>query len=298
MTMETRNHPENKEVVIGYFAQYDDAQRAIDDLLAEGFQARQIGAAFHSRDAASSATGLTGTGEVGSKAVRDAVNSNTIGSGPASDTRAVTPAGLSTGSGSVISGASKPGPIPGSEIPHHHKNDIASGTETRATTPLPATGGLHESHNEESWWEKLKHIFNSDTARKAPDKETATSTSMNFGTGEGHLATYPDTYEYAYSGSAFESAFSGMGVPRSHAQSLAGELSRGGAIVSVAATGQVAAAERVLERNHGRIRYEAVQAGSRAEDGSPTGQVRVFGEVSRVYPGYLPSTGSTSRKAS
>jgi hypothetical protein len=298
MISETRNNPNATEVVIGYFASSDDAQRTIDDLLETGFSSRQIGAAFRSRDAVSSVATTTGTSEVGSKTVRDAIDSNTIGSGPASDSRAVTPAGLSTGSGSVISGAGKPGPIPGSEIPHHRRSETMASDAAPSNNPLPATGSFHEAPKDDSWWQKLKHVFGGESDQKAPSRSTTNDTSMNFGTGEGHLATYPGTYDYAYSESAFESAFSGMGVKQNHARSLIGELGNGGAIVSVSATGDVATAERIMEKNHGRIRYEATNATIAREDRTPAGRVMVFGEVSRIYPGYLPASDTPSRKAS
>ena len=232
--------------------------------------------------------------------VAEQANDDTVGSGPASDTRAVTPAGLSTGSGSVISGAGRPGPIPGSEIPHHRKTEIGS-TGTVAN-PLPATGGFHEPRNENSWWEKLKHIFSSDSEEKDRRREgIVDSTSMNFGTGEGHLAAYPDNYEYAYSGSAFEGAFSGMGLPQAHAHSLVGEMRNGGAIVTISAGARIADAETVLERNHGRVRYEAARVATPWED-VPGERVHVFGSLSRTYPGYLsgyrPGSDTPRRKAS
>jgi hypothetical protein len=282
------------EVVVAYFGRSEDAERAIDDLLAEGFESRQIGAAFRGSTAFNTTT--EDTNEVGSKTVRSSIDSNTVGSGPASDTRAVTPAGLSTGSGSVISGAGRPGPIPGSEIPHHRKTEIGS-TGTVAN-PLPATGGFHEPHNENTWWEKLKHIFSSDSEEKDRRREgIVDSTSMNFGTGEGHLAAYPDNDEYAYSGSAFEGAFSGMGVPQSHAHSLVGEMRNGGAIVTISAAGRMADAEIILERNNGRVRYETAGAATPWED-VPGERVHVFGALSHTYPGYLPGSDASRRKAS
>ena len=293
MVSENRSNLAN-EVVVAYFGRSEDAQRAIDDLLAEGFESRQIGAAFRGRGTSSN-TPATDTGEIGSKTVRSAIDSDTVGSGPASDTRAVTPAGLSTGSGSVISGAGRPGPIPGSEIPHHRKAPV--GSTGTIVDPLPATGGFHEPHDENSWWEKLKHIFSSDSEKNRRSEGMVDSTSMNFGTGEGHLATYPNDYEYAYSGSAFEGAFSGMGVPQAHAHSLVGEMRNGGAIVTVSAAGRVTNAEAILERNNGRVRYETAGAVTTWED-VPGERVQIFGELSRTYPGYLPNPNSPRRKAS
>ncbi|HVW77222.1 MAG TPA: hypothetical protein VHB45_06390 [Alloacidobacterium sp.] len=90
-------------------------------LLAERFEIRQIGAAFRSgTSTVANVRDASDMGEIGSNAVHSAMDSDTVGSGPASDTRTVTPAGLSPGSGSVIQGAGRPGPIPGSEIPRRH----------------------------------------------------------------------------------------------------------------------------------------------------------------------------------
>ena len=291
MISNTRSNLEN-EVVVAYFANSSDAQRAIDDLLSEGFEPRQMGAAFRSRTGTSPSTE---TGEIGSKTVRSAIDSDTVGSGPASDTRAVTPAGLSTGSGSVISGAGRPGPIPGSDIPRHRSTAPPQSTAT-ATDPLPATGGFHETREDDSWWQKLKNLFSSEAAVEDRRKGISSETSMNFGTGEGHIATLPDDYDYAYSGSAFEGAFSGMGITQSNARSLVGDLRQGGAIVSVDAAGRLADAERILERNNGRIRYEAAAESTQWSD-IPGERVRVFGQLSRRYPTYLGSN-VPGRKAS
>ncbi|QNI32554.1 hypothetical protein H7849_00540 [Alloacidobacterium dinghuense] len=296
MIPETRSNIGN-EVVVAYFSDNANAQRALDDLLAEGFEPRQMGAAFRNSTARTRVAAAREMDEVGSRTVHNPIESDTVGSGPASDTRAVTPAGLSTGSGSVISGAGRPGPIPGSDIPHH-QSTTATGKAPTVADPLPATGGFHEAHeHDEGWWQKLKHFFYGEEAKEGRSKGVASETSMNFGTGEGHLATYPDNYEYAYSGSAFESAFSGMGVTQSNARSLVGSLQQGGAIVSVDAAGRLADAERILERNNGRIRYEATAEAATWSD-IPGERVRIFGRLSRTYPGYLAGSDASSRKAS
>jgi hypothetical protein len=294
MDPETRSST-GTEVVVAYFASTSDAQSALDDLIYEGFEPRQIGAAFRGGSAVTHAAATLDEGEPGSKTVHNALDSDTVGSGPASDTRAVTPAGLSTGGGSVISGASRPGPIPGSDIPHHRSKAPAS-MQPSAAEPLPATGGFHEKFEEDGWWQKLKNFFSGDT-RTEPRKGPVTDSSMNFGTGEGHLATYPENYEYAYSTSAFESAFSGMGIVQTRAHSLAGNLRQGGAVISVEATGRLDDAERVLERNHGQLRYEAVAEPVQWSD-IPGEKVRVLGHLSRTYPTYLTRSDIPSRKAS
>jgi hypothetical protein len=298
MDPETRSSTGN-QVVVAYFANTFDAQSALDDLIYEGFEPRDIGAAFRSSSAASRAAATLDEGEIGSKTVHNAIDSDTVGSGPASDTRSVTPAGLSTGGGSVISGASRPGPIPGSDIPHHRSSSTARATPAATSDPLPATGGFHESHtHDDNWWQKIKNFFSGgDAAAEGRSKGVVSESSMKFGTGEGHLATYPDNYEYAYSGAAFESAFSGMGVTQSNARSLVSNLQQGGAIVSVDATGRLDDAERILERNHGQIRYEAVPESAKWSD-LPGERVRVFGRLSRAYPEYLTGANTPARKAS
>jgi hypothetical protein len=295
MVPETRNNVAN-EVVVAYFSTSSDAHRAIDDLITQGFGPSRIGAAFRSGSATSPAYAVAKTEELDRKPELSAVDSDTSGSGPTSGTSAVTPAGLSSDSGCVISGAGRPGPIPGSDIPHHRSTGPVETTSTE-TNPLPATGGFHETHDENSWWQKLKNLFSSDTAVEGRSKGVASETSMNFGTGEGHLGTYPDNYDYSYSGSAFEGAFSGMGVNPTNARSLVGDLQLGGAIVSVDTGGRIADAEGILERNNGRIRYESAAEATQWSD-IPGERVRVLGRLSRTYPGYLSGSDLPTRKAS
>ncbi len=286
--------------VAAYFRSGQDAHLAITELLDNGFSAGDVGAAFHSgisegRIAGSAEADLnvrsTGSGTVGSAAAI---------AGPASNTGAVTPAGLQTGGGTITSGAGRPGPIPGSDIPGSLPTEIPSSLPTaadvrteRAQTDAqyyPGTGGIHETHHEEdeSWWTKLKHIFSSDSSegtRVGRREAVADKSSTNFGTGEGHLGVYPEQ-GYLYSGDAFESVFAGMGVPQERAHYLSGQIGRGGAIVTVTAGAQVAKAEQILERHHGEIRYEAgtVERGEVWQDGAPA-RVQIFGRVQRAYPG-------------
>ncbi|HVW77221.1 MAG TPA: hypothetical protein VHB45_06385 [Alloacidobacterium sp.] len=120
---------------------------------------------------------------------------------------------------------------------------------------------------------------------------------MNFGTGEGHLAVYPESNEYSYSGSAFEGAFSGMGVSQQHAHSLVSDLRRGGAIASVNANDRLNDAERVLTLNNGRIRYEA-STNALPSENIPDGRVHIYGELSKPYTSYLSQADPARRKAS
>lgn len=310
--------------VAGYFANGENAHRAINELVEEGFSAREIGAAFH--DGALSRRPSPGSGETIEQAadlsrLKTETRTNPNPAGAASDTKAVSPSGLSTGGGTPFSGASEPGPIPGSDIPPELPRDIPSeitsdsGTRDFSSerapiqeTSRPATServsstrDIREERKEEGWWDKLKHVFGGgehadSSARREPASE---KTAQNYGTGEGHL-NLTSGRDYAYSGSAFESSFSGMGIPQDHAQRLARDLGRGGAVVTVQAGSRNATAEAIMQRNNGTIRYESQIASTESEwdSGKQPTRVEVFGEVHRVYPGYVPEEDVRSRKAS
>lgn len=247
----------DKEVVAGYFAKAEDANQAIRELMDDGFGLSEIGAAFHSGSSRGRGSGPTspsstataaapttrnpGSGEdVGDFPLRSEGNQELHPAGASSDTEAVSPWGLFTGGGTPFAGASRPGPITGSEVPRDLPRDLpselGSGGESRASS--------HE-----------------------------------------------------YSSSAFESSFAGMGIPADHAGRLARELRGGGAVVTVKGGSRAEAAERIMERNHGRIRYESapLQIETGRESG---GRVDVFGEVHRAYPGYVPGEDVRARKAS
>ena len=303
--------------VAGYFASGDDAHRAINELLEEGFSSREIGAAFHGDSALRSSSAQASAQVVSDVPTRSVATADATPAGAASGTNAVSPWGLSTGGGTVIAGASAPGPIPGGEIPSglpsNIPSDLASDADNRTSRTyspesaqqtaggnVPATGGFHETRKHESWWDKLKHVFGGEHADAAVKREPVSDkSSLNFGTGEGHLGTYAD-HDYAYSGSAFESSFSGMGIPQEHAQRLSRELRRGGAVVTVRAGSRNAVAEAVMERNHGTIRYESQSAAgdSALDSGNQEERVEIFGEVHRVYPAYVPADDVRDRKAS
>lgn len=246
-------------MVAGYFAKAEDANQAIRELMDEGFRLSEIGAAFHSGDSqgggsgqgpssSSTATAAAapsernpGPGEEeGDFPLRSEENRELHPAGAASDTEAVSPWGLFTGGGTPFAGASRPGPIPGSEIPRDLPRDVPS---------------------------------EFDSSR------------------ESRASSHP------YSNSAFENSFAGMGIPAEHSQRLARELRGGGAVVTVKAGSRASEAESIMERNRGRIRYGAapLQMETVRESG---GRVDVFGEVHRVYPGYVPGEGGRERKAS
>lgn len=239
--------------VAGYFADSADAQRAISSLLEEGFSLRDIGAAFHSSPGQSSAESTRGSSKVpGNVPIRPRGSPATSTGGPESGTEAVFPWGIGTGGGTVFAGApTRPGPIPGSDIPSTLPREIPS--------ELP-----------------------SDLASDADQRDSSAQ------------------HNFAYSGSAFESSFCGMGIPREHALCLSRDLGHGGAVVTVKAGARNAAAEAAMQRNHGTIRYESQP---RAEERSGevvdrAERVAVFGEIHRVYPGHIPAEDLRNRKAS
>jgi hypothetical protein len=303
-----------RDTVAGYFSNGDDAHRAINELLHEGFSATEIGAAFHT--GASSRSSSRSIAEVPDKApVRSSGAADSPPAGAASGTGAVFPGGLSAGGGTVIAGASQPGPITGSEIPSDLPRDIpselasdsggrgasrpANSVPVSTTSARPTTSSETRTH--EGWWDKLKHVFgggerDQTTGRREPVSDKG---ALNYGTGEGHLPV-SSGYNYAYSGSAFESSFSGMGIPQEHSRRLSRDLRRGGAVITVRAGSRNSTAEAVLQRNNGVVRYESVSATEEPtwESGNQEARVEVFGEVHRVYPGYVPGEDVRSRKAS
>jgi hypothetical protein len=306
----------SRRTVIGYFSDGEDAYRAINDLLGEGFRPSEIGAAFQSPGAAFEWDSNTAVDQE----IRPAVGPNAPGagstaSGAASDSSAVTPAGLSTGGGTVTSGAERPGPIPGGEIPSGLPHSIPSTIPSTLHSSLPhqgmaqtanaypATGGIHEAHKVSGWWEKLTHVFGDENTSEHNRRRTVADKTSSFGTGEGHPAAYPE-YDYAYSSEAFESAFFGMGIPSAQARELTSRIGRGGAIVTVDAGAMTVNAEQILERNHGSVRYEQASAPSSLvsehawEEANGERRVQLFGRVQHVYPGYVSSSGSATRKAS
>lgn len=276
-------------VVSSYFANADNAHRAIEELLDQGFNANEIGAAFHSirkpvereRDAEQDVnTNIS---------FRSAAKLDSSIAGPASGTGGVTPAGLSTGAGPVIAGASAPGPIPGSKIPASIPRTIQSELPSEASLQSSSSPRAEDARD----WRcdsRVGHLFSDNKGIQAQDAKD----SQNFGTGEGHL----ELSDYPYSMSAFESAFSGMGVAPDHARWLSAELKRGGAIITVN-TSDTAQAAAILERNHGVLGLAAsTESNGLSPQDDPNARVEVFGELHRIYPRYTPADEIRARKAS
>ena len=324
---ESHSNSNTPQAVVGFFRNGEDAHRALNELVDEGFSSRDIGAAFHS------ATGkaASATTERPGGTSRQLIDPDTTGvgsgaSGPASGSTAVTPAGLSTGSGTATAGVGRPGPIPGSEIPHRSKG-TSPGAESRTGSPVAARQGVtptvagddyppvsssnvdvSREHNESSgWWDKLKHIFGSeeshDTNRTIT--EDANKTAQKFGTGEGHLNVSGSSPDSRYSGAAFEKSFSNFGISPNHSRYLARQLGAGGAVVTVRSGSRTAEAERILSRHGGSIRFEPATESSALEDWvdqDNDNRVEVFGEMRRLHRSPAASTtadrNAPSRRAS
>lgn len=294
MSTSNRMNPEpnttDSNTVAGYFANSEDAHRAINELVEEGFSGNEIGAAFHggttfsNSDQRRSGGGTQDATE--STPLRPTGRADSTGGGAASGTERVFPWGFATGGGTVFAGApTNPGPIPGSDIPSTLPREIRS--ELPSEFDRPATSGSQTARGAQA---------DKSGGRREPVSEKE---ALNYGTGEGHLPL-SSNHNFAYSGSAFESAFSGMGVRQEHSRRLSRDLQRGGAIVTVRAGSRNSTAEAVMERNNGVIRYDATTSSEEGawknRDQAP--QVEVFGEVHRVYPGYLPVDDVRGRKAS
>lgn len=272
-------------IVIGYFSNSDDATRAVHELIDEGFRPTEMGAAF--RSPVSSVP--VGGGRVRGGTPENPELSGSVG-GPASHDEAVTPAGLAPGSGNAFPAPARPAEPPGSEIPstlrHELKHDLPSTLQgdPEANVPLQAVpGGTANMETEEDRRQRLRRAFGED-AGNAGEKRTS---SMKFGTGEGHL--FPD---YEYSAPAFESSFAGMGLGAAEARSLSGELRRGGAVITVEPGDRTSLAEAIIERNRGSVRFESISGTAEVCDSS---QVEIYGRM-RNY--YRPAEESERRRAS
>ncbi|HEX5235750.1 MAG TPA: hypothetical protein VFW25_10515 [Silvibacterium sp.] len=281
----------DRNTVAGYFASSEDAHRAINELVEEGFSGSEIGAAFHGGTTFSSPEQRRSrTGETTESAPPPKVGrADSTGGGAASGTERVFPWGFATGGGTVFAGApTNPGPIPGGEIPSTLPREIPS--------ELPSQ--FDKSTSSESRT-VAANTGRSEAATQGKREPASEKEALNYGTGEGHLPL-SSNYDYAYSGSAFESSFSGMGVPAEHSRRLSRDLQRGGAIVTVRAGSRNSTAEAVMQRNNGVIRYDTPSAAVEParDSGAQEPRVEVYGEIHRVYPGNIPERDVRSRKAS
>jgi hypothetical protein len=265
-------------VIVGYFADGADAYRAISELMDEGFQASEMGAAFRSRRAgAGRLERTTETAAVRELTERNPATSGSVG-GAASHDEAVTPAGLAPGSGNAFPAPVGPGPIPGGELPHHLPHELPTtlrtDAEIAAERRVRSSGprGEMRAQREEGWHEGMNRVFGADRERGGARKP---GSNLKFGTGEGHLFSGIE-----YSAPTFESAFADMGLASDEAGRLSGDLSRGGAVVAVFPSDRASLAEAILERNHGRVRFDsAPEPGAPCEDP----RVDVYGRMCGYY---------------
>lgn len=283
MTVQSGSGADDR-MVVGYFADGADAYRAINELVDEGFSSSDIGAAFRTRrtgaepsetesEEVAKGSDLTPAGD------RNPAVTGSVG-GPASHDQAVTPAGLAPGAGNAFPAASKPGPIPGGEVPATLPHDLPSTlahdlpSTLQAEPPateINATTGRRDEH----WSGHLRTVFGGSQAMSSGKSAGA---STKFGTGEGQLGLYSS---HDYSEPAFEGSFVGMGLGSNEARSLSSGLARGGAVVSVRATGRASLAEAIIERNHGQIRFEKVASIQREADRESP--VDVYGSMCSYY---------------
>lgn len=300
MTMVESEGGKDDRMVVAYFTDGAHASRAINELIDEGFDASEIGAAFRTRQPGTgrgSARQEAGDTAMGAMTGRTEVNPAVSGSvgGAGSHDEAVTPAGLAPGSGNAFPGASAPGPIPGGELPRTLPHDLPSTLTSdlpsnlrgenedvppaaARTMPTPVVEE-RRAGREESWWDHVKHAFGgSESSESAGGPRLAGNANQKFGTGEGHLDLHP---QHEYSASAFEGSFQGMGLGASYAQSLSSELSRGGAVVTVNASQRASLAEAILERNHGQVRME--RASDAAREADLESRVEVYGSMRDYY---------------
>lgn len=280
-------------VIIGYFSDGADAYRAISELVDEGFQASEMGAAFRARRAdAGRLDRNPANAGVRELAERNPATSGSVG-GAASHDEAVTPAGLAPGSGNAFPAPVGPGPIPGSETPSTLPHDLPSTlpstlrteAEISAEQRLRSRGLRTEmpAQRQDDWQEGMNRVFREDRERGARKGNS----NLKFGTGEGHLFSGLE-----YSPPTFESAFSDMGLAPDEASGLSSELSRGGAVVTVFAANRASLAEAILERNHGRVRFEAPLESANPSDDS---RVDLYG---RMCGYYSRESGEQRRRAS
>ena len=269
MTLGSSDDAEDR-IVVGFFADGANAYRAITELIDEGFQATEVGAAFRTpRVGMAVAEGGKGRGVSSNPAVSGSVG------GAASRDEAVTPAGLAPGSGNAFPAASRPGPIPGGEVPASLPHDLLQELpSTLPREPESSRGSVvaeqaDRSGSNESRRERLGQMLGSGAASSGSRR------GMKFGTVEGHL--FPD---YEYSETSFENSFLGMGLGVREARNLSGRFSQGGALVCVTPGSRASLAEGIIERNHGEIRFEKLSGRAESGEGS---RVEIYGRMRNYY---------------
>ena len=134
-------------------------------------------------------------------------------------------------------------------------------------TTTAASAGPPGREPQAAWFGKLRRIFNESGApggdASAPVRE--------------------------YGATDFEASLTGFGIPSARARELAGEIGRGGAIVTVNPGGRERQATEILERYHGHVRHEdataeqAAEATNKPQTEVEPGHIQLFGEVLRVH---------------
>lgn len=274
-------------IVVAYFTEGADAYRAIDELIDEGFSSSEIGAAFRTRRAGNDWLDQPAIGQNRGGAEENPAVQGSVG-GAGSHDQAVTPAGLAPGSGNAFPAPSRPGAVPGGEIPSTLAHDLPSNLHSELPSILhsenegnePAAVNVSRADRGPQGESRRNHLTRVFGAGSTTESGAGSRTKSNtkFGTGEGHLELEP---RHEYSETAFEGSFTGMGLGSTEARSLSGELSRGGAVVTVSAMRRASLAEAILERNHGRVRLER-SSGSAAEADRES-PVEIYGSMHNYY---------------
>ncbi len=308
-------------VVVGYFTTGQDAHRAINALVDEGFLPTEIGAAFHIGAASAQPTeaatpsrspnvGGSLRSELGTTLQQTTTHGGRTGtSSAASDTSAVQYASLGGGAGTPFDAAGRPGPISGSDLsntglPTELRSSLPHDSEVRregsaatpgsfdASVPPVSAEPVHAgTARHDGWGDKLKHIFGGHSGQEA-----ATTVAPTYGKDDLWAERKRESQDFGtgeghldlstprrYSQRAFERSFSSYGVQPEHAQSLSQRIGQGGAIVTVHANARVNEAERVLEAHGGQVRLSP----GGTETSSGESQVEVYGTVGRDYPGFF-----------
>ncbi len=175
--------------VVAYFADGDQAHRAINALIDEGFRPSEIGAAFHTGAGSSGSAGTGGAParrpNVGGE-LRDELGTTlpehttqertrTGTSSAASDTLPVQYASLGGGAGTPYDMPPRPGPISGGDVTHSGlpselKSSLPHDSDLRnqSAEPAYAPAGEHigAGAGRGNWGERVGPVFSSDQGRE------------------------------------------------------------------------------------------------------------------------------------
>ena len=262
-----------ESLVVGYFADGADAYRAINELIDEGFRASEIGAAFRAPRAGAE---QPAAGEL--KSVRELTDRNPAVSGTLGG-----PASRRPGRAARRPCARLRQRIPRCALDARADPRLRDSLHAQARSPrdAPSRFAQHAARGQpgnEPWLEHLHRNWGSSTAETAKNRNTAAAGNQKFGTGEATLGL-----EHSWSEPAFETSFTGMGLTPEHARSLSGELGRGGAVLTVTAGERSSLAEAILERNHGRVRFEQAAGATTLRPSDRESPVQIYGSMSNYY---------------